>query len=199
MLLPAVEEDVDLPMGQRRIPRTPEVTTAMSYTQTVVSGLVHTAHMFVQRCVGRNAVSQRDLGKCFRAMHFFYSHRMARMSEAKRAAVEARSFDERVAFHCSQIRKACTLAVAVVYYLRLTDDQRMELDVAIMDKSESDCGVSVQLNKELDLYVRHIQPRTEVAWNRALKENVFAIIVAVQMKFAVIIVGAPGSTKARDV
>ena len=184
-----------LPIGQRRIPKSSLVSLAVTAARTKLAEAIQLAHTFVQRNVGGQyacAVSQRDLSRVFRALHFFYLHRLQRMSAAR-----VEEMDTSVAAATAELQRACVLAIALVYYLRLTDALRMALDVEITDLlSPGGCLlIDSTLSQELTEYVKHITPGAGVTWNKALRENVFAIVVSIQLRFPVVIVGAPGSTK----
>lgn len=183
-----------MPLGQRLLPRVPSVLLGLEISTPVLRKMLNTSHLFVQDRVGRSAVSQRDLSKAFRAFYFFFCHGVARGSVRLDGAESV----------VDGLLTSCALAVGLVYYLRLNDALRQALTSTVKEALAGDpsipgrfreLDVGRELENEMGLYVEQIELGKGVAWNRALKENVFAITVSIQLKFAVVIVGAPGSTK----
>ena len=99
------------------------------------------------------------------------------------------------------IRQAMFLAVGFVYYLRLEDvPQRMEALSArqqLNEKLREVAGLSVAdiVEHETVQYIKNARLDAGIAENKALKENVFAIIVCIQLRMPLIIIGPPGCSK----
>ena len=97
---------------------------------------------------------------------------------------------------------ALNLSIFVCYYLRITDKrQRNELNqkmTAILNKFDSKFREKEFLDlplKEEQFIVKNINLDKGIAQNRALKENIFSLFVAINTKVPVFIVGKPGCSK----
>ena len=84
--------------------------------------------------------------------------------------------------------------MGLVYFLRLQEANRAALNENI--KAITGGGsVADTIAAETQLYINNVRLDEGIAENKALKENVFAIIVCIQLRMPLIIVGPPGSSK----
>ena len=95
----------------------------------------------------------------------------------------------------TMLSDSCLLAVGLVYYLRLSARQRRRLDEAVFAVVRQ--SITEKLAAEVDAYMAHVPAAATVGVtrNRALKENVFAMVVCIQTSIPLIVLGPPGSTK----
>jgi len=156
-----------------------------------MTDMISSSQCFVRDREGCSAVSQRDLQRVFRALRFFWNHLLKR-------DVKNMELLETEKGRSGLLRKAVCLAAGLVYFLRLSDDGRAALDAtlqSVTSKYGSPLSVAHIIREETTLYVRHIKLESGTAQNTALKENVFAIIVCIQLQMPLIIIGPPGSSK----
>jgi hypothetical protein len=144
---------------------------------------LQTAHGFVRRQLGESAVSQRDLHRFFKLWRFLLWHassRAARALNQDRGRASDRQF---------LIFRSALLAIGIVYFLRLDPSQRATLDTEVakvaprLSHSEPLPSVCKELAREADAYMKAIPEGATlgVTRNAALKENVFAITVCIQV------------------
>ena len=145
--------------------------------------------------LGPSAVSQRDLQRAFRFLEFFLKHHRAR----------APQLDEAKTMH-----RCLLLSIAMTYYFRLPDAppsgdmqgqslrQRFCLMMAGLQPPNQRLGRVPWYNfeevvaHELQLYITGAELPPGIAANLALKENFFCIVVCLQTKTPLVIVGTPG-------
>ena len=135
-----------------------------------------------------SAVSQRDIIRVVRLLGFFGQH----------------SFSAPEANERCRAARALLLALGMSFYLGLNCFQRELFTEKVTARhyaeifAEETChslDLPTVLSEEMDAYVRHIQLPAGIALTRALKENIFAVIVGIQCSIPVMIVGMPGTGK----
>jgi hypothetical protein len=136
-----------------------------------------------------SSVSQRDLQRVFRAFDFFWGHYLKRNPDKAKDIQDPSNAEVRKML----LNRTITLSIGLVYYLRLDTDLRSDLNNALL----SLCQLSVKktLEEEMTLYFDHIKLERGIALTNALMENVFAIIVCLQLRTPLIMIGPPGSSK----
>lgn len=147
--------------------------------ETNVKLILQTAHDFVRRELGEAAVSQRDLHRFFKLWRFLLWHAAAR---ARRTA--ARSTSRYPVDRRTTIMRSAVLAVGVVYFLRLSPAHRRALNDLLLPLTQP-LSMEAELAKEADTYMQAV-PETAtpgVTRNAALKENVFAVTVCIQVRW----------------
>ena len=131
-----------------------------------------------------SAVSQRDIIRVVRLLVFFRQHSFAQpdVNERCRAA------------------RALLLALGVSFYLGLNSSQRQLFTERVTARhyaeifAEETChslDLPSVLAEEMDVYMRAIQLPSGIALTRALKENIFAVIVGIQCNIPVMACQAP--------
>lgn len=140
---------------------------------SVIKRAIEAAHNFVRSRVGEAAVSQRDLHRVFKLWRFLLAHACVR---ARRVAAGARPSRRELQ------NRTAAIALGIVYYLRLSPSHRADLDKQLSQVGL--CSVASAVEAESDAYMQAV-PETAtpgVTRNRALKENVFAITVCIQVR-----------------
>eukprot|EP00913_Durusdinium_trenchii_P027714 g25987.t2 len=99
--------------------------------------------------------------------------------------------------------RALLLSFGMTYYVGLNSEQRKLFVKTIcgyfeeIKAAETSGSVDLPevLEEEMSLYMEHIDPGPGIAFTKALKENVFAIVVGIECNIPVMIVGMPGTGK----
>ncbi|KAL6095331.1 uncharacterized protein ACO6RY_16557 [Pungitius sinensis] len=130
-------------------------------------------------------VSLRDVERSMKVLVWFYQH------------------SEVIFNHCSTLTegqktlKCLILSVGVCYYPSLVDKEQY-LSVICQYFPEPLC-CSTALQEEIsscqDFFLENIQTRETIAKNVALKENVFLMVVCIELRIPLFLVGKPGSSK----
>ncbi|XP_065839047.1 uncharacterized protein [Oscarella lobularis] len=127
----------------------------------------------------KSCVSQRDIQRVFTFFDFFMKY----------PSFSPASFQD--------AEHALWVSLGIVYYLRL-DGKYRERFSKWMNECSAGSMSPVFLStfeKEIDFCVSHMHLPSGVAKTKALKENLFAIVVCTLCRVPLIIVGAPGSSK----
>ncbi|XP_056285146.1 E3 ubiquitin-protein ligase rnf213-beta isoform X2 [Pseudoliparis swirei] len=130
-------------------------------------------------------VSLRDVERSMKVLVWFYQH------------------SEDLFKDCSQLSEAhialkcLILSVGVCYYPSLVDKEQY-LSVVCRYFPDPLCH-STALQEEIsscqDFFLHNIQTRETIAKNVALKENVFLMVVCIELRIPLFLVGKPGSSK----
>ncbi|XP_046887613.1 E3 ubiquitin-protein ligase rnf213-beta isoform X4 [Hypomesus transpacificus] len=93
--------------------------------------------------------------------------------------------------------KCLALAVGVCYYPSLSSQDHYLSSISKHFPSTLNSAESLQLEISScqDLFLKNIETRDTVAKNIALKENVFLMVVCIELKIPLFLVGKPGSSK----
>ena len=133
-----------------------------------------------------SAVSQRDIIRVIRLLRFFWERNYTSPPSTR-----------------SRASRALLLSFGVTYYLGLNSDQRKffiysvsgHFDQIKAAETSGSLDLPDVLDEEMSHYLRHVDLGPGIALTRALKENVFAIIVGIECNIPVMIVGMPGTGK----
>ncbi|KAM7381116.1 hypothetical protein PAMA_012108 [Pampus argenteus] len=130
-------------------------------------------------------VSLRDVERSMKVLVWFYQH------------------SEVIFDNCSRLNdvqktlKCLILAVGVCYYPSLVDKEDYLLEICEFFP-EPFCSSSA-LQKEIsscqNVFLENIKTRETIAKNVALKENVFLMVVCIELRIPLFLVGKPGSSK----
>ena len=135
-----------------------------------------------------SAVSQRDIIRVVRLLRFFRQN----------------SFSAPEANERCRMARALLLALGVSFYLGLNSWQRALFSDRVTarhygdilsEETQHSLDLPKVLTEEMDAYMSHIQLPAGIALTRALKENIFAVIIGIQCNIPVMIVGMPGTGK----
>lgn len=126
-------------------------------------------------------VSLRDVERSMNVLVWFYKH--------------GRDFDNLKHLNMLDMALRClVLAVGVCYYPSLVLPKpylshicsHFQLSAEALEQVISDCQ---------DFLLQNIQTRETIAKNAALKENVFLMVICIELKIPLFLVGKPGSSK----
>ena len=144
--------------------------------------MINSAHELYTNQIGANSVSQREIQRLFKVISF-----LKRFSERN-----GDLFLEMVQYECFIV------AIGLVYYLRLDLDSRVTFAIVMDDALQSEVPEFANcLDKFIDNFVTrdNFEIPDGIALNRALKENIFAMVVAFECNIPLGIIGLPGSSK----
>ncbi|MGH0135413.1 UNVERIFIED_CONTAM: hypothetical protein FKN15_035521 [Acipenser sinensis] len=128
-------------------------------------------------------VSLRDVERSMRVLVWFYHHRDMVFPKSV--------VDEDVAFKC------LALAVGVCYYPSLVSKiEYLQFICRYFPKPLNSAeAIKEVISTCQDVFLRNIKTRETVAKNTALKENVFLMVVCIELRIPLFLVGKPGSSK----
>ena len=157
-------------------------------------------------------VSLRDVERAMIVMVWFYnlctSTNLEKALNAKHETSQDKMPAERRRPSLDKLTRSIVLALGVCYQARLHD--RGSLLFAVVKHFRSPCVIAGdvdQLIREIkhcqDVFLDELEPELppQIARNRALTENVFMMIVCIDLRIPLFLVGKPGSSKslAKDI
>ncbi|XP_028991062.2 E3 ubiquitin-protein ligase rnf213-beta [Betta splendens] len=130
-------------------------------------------------------VSLRDVERSLKVLVWFYQHseifftNCLSLSEAHKTL------------------KCLILAVGVCYYPSLVakEDYLRVICEYFPEPLDSPKALQEEISSCQDFFLRNIQTRETIAKNVALKENVFLMVVCIELRIPLFLVGKPGSSK----
>lgn len=128
-------------------------------------------------------VSLRDVERSMKVLVWFYQHSQNFLNN----------------YNCLEEKtlKCLILAVGVCYYPSLVTKEEYLEEICWYFPSPMDSAARLQeeISSCQDLFLQNIQTRETIAKNIALKENVFLMVVCIELRIPLFLVGKPGSSK----
>ncbi|XP_052238404.1 E3 ubiquitin-protein ligase rnf213-alpha-like [Dreissena polymorpha] len=155
-------------------------------------------------------VSLRDVERVLLVTTWFYGQTTNRLlfnemdrklsvaNEYESVVVEDATADENQAL--DDLTRSLVLALGVCYHACLKS--RAEYRATVAGAFSDPCPLhrgAVQILEEIeccqDVFLEHVSPETTIARNNALKENVFMMVVCIELRIPLFLIGKPGSSK----
>ncbi|XP_043925567.1 E3 ubiquitin-protein ligase RNF213 [Protopterus annectens] len=137
-------------------------------------------------------VSLRDVERCIEVLKWFYEkHEM--LSDQMKLFLD----DEGHETDSDKVIWSLLLAVGVCYYASLEYKRpyRRAICKYLPDPYHSESTVMREISLIQDLLLNGVILRDTIAKNSALKENVFMMVICIELKIPLFLVGKPGSSK----
>ncbi|XP_039521132.1 E3 ubiquitin-protein ligase rnf213-beta isoform X4 [Pimephales promelas] len=130
-------------------------------------------------------VSLRDVERSMGVLVWFYNHRDDFFPSPRSIEIK------------QMILKCLVLAVGVCYYPSLEDKSPYLQTISkyFPDELNSKESLELEIASCQDFFLSNIQTRETIAKNLALKENVFLMVVCIELRIPLFLVGKPGSSK----
>ncbi|XP_072568016.1 E3 ubiquitin-protein ligase rnf213-beta isoform X2 [Paramormyrops kingsleyae] len=127
-------------------------------------------------------VSLRDVERSLRVLLWFYTHYDQMFPELSIAV---------------RTLKCLALAVGVCYYPMLVSKKPYLKAISryFPEPLNSARSIEHEIHNCQDIFLRNVQTRETIAKNMALKENVFLMVVCIELRIPLFLVGKPGSSK----
>ena len=150
-------------------------------------------------------VSLRDIERAMIVLHFFYSRKAQLLVEmdAQRETQSETRDNENSRFLVKEIARLMILTVGACYHSSL--DQRKEYRLAISSAFRGEFKLpdngpyfiwrEIEVCQRVFLDKLQLDGRANIAKNNALSENVFMMIVCIELRIPLFLVGKPGSSK----
>ncbi|KAM8945658.1 LOW QUALITY PROTEIN: E3 ubiquitin-protein ligase RNF213 [Pelodytes ibericus] len=135
-------------------------------------------------------VSLRDVERCIEVFKWFYNHNAELMANMKK-------IDIKMIRHQNTVDWCLVLAVGVCYHASLEDKEsyREEISELFPRPNNNPHNILYEITNMQDLFLSGVQLRDTIARNLALKENLFMMVVCIELKIPLFLVGKPGSSK----
>ncbi|RXN29563.1 E3 ubiquitin-protein ligase RNF213-alpha-like protein [Labeo rohita] len=145
-------------------------------------------------------VSLRDVERCMQVFGWFYKNHPMLLSEldqfesnqrAERNDQYQRETDER-----NPILWSLIMAVGVCYHACLEDKEKYRKKICrYLPETYSPMKVMQEISIIQDLFLSGVPLGETIARNNALKENVFMMVICIELRIPLFLVGKPGSSK----
>uniref|UniRef100_A0A803VP92 RING-type E3 ubiquitin transferase n=1 Tax=Ficedula albicollis TaxID=59894 RepID=A0A803VP92_FICAL len=140
-------------------------------------------------------VSLRDVERCMEVFKWFYGHRELLLRELEKYLAErkaAKGTGDR-----SAVTWALVLAVGVCYHASLErkEPYRTAISQVLPKPYDTQKRILEEISLMQDLFLSGVPLRDTIARNLALKENVFMMVICIELKIPLFLVGKPGSSK----
>uniref|UniRef100_A0A2K6FX44 E3 ubiquitin-protein ligase RNF213 n=1 Tax=Propithecus coquereli TaxID=379532 RepID=A0A2K6FX44_PROCO len=140
-------------------------------------------------------VSLRDVERCVRVFKWFYDH--SEMLLVKLNSLVCESNTSRSHVQRDPILWSLVLAIGVCYHASLEkkDSYRRAICRFFPEPYNDSKIILEEITRTQDLFLNGVPLRKTIAKNLALKENVFMMVICIELKIPLFLVGKPGSSK----
>ncbi|CAL9693293.1 unnamed protein product [Knipowitschia caucasica] len=159
------------------------------YIEVIVNVLSASQKYMRQRKDECSFVSLRDVERCMQAFVWFFVNR-------------ATFFDEMDKVDSNQSREgtdpvlwSLIMATGVCYHACLENKEEYRQKISRSLPPESSIKIKQEIIIMQDLLLKGVPMRDTIARNNALKENVFMMVVCIELRIPLFLVGKPGSSK----
>lgn len=152
------------------------------FTKVISASQMHMAEL-TDEC---RMVSLRDIERCMKTVVWFYQQRDTLFPKIDEIRKEKGNVDDLI--------RSLILAVGVCYLVSLENrGAYLERISEAFSLSTSDINTEIELCKKT--FIENVDCPATVAKNEALKENVFMMVVCMNLRIPLFLVGKPGSSK----
>ncbi|KAM9311530.1 E3 ubiquitin-protein ligase RNF213 [Gastrophryne carolinensis] len=137
-------------------------------------------------------VSLRDVERCIEVFKWFHTHhgKLMKQPSILQRGINIWNVTDKVAW-------SLVLAVGVCYHASLETKAhyRMALSKLLPQPYKDPYNILRDITVIQDLFLAGVQLRDTIARNQALKENLFMMVICIELKIPLFLVGKPGSSK----
>ncbi|KAI5277308.1 hypothetical protein MUG91_G144n75 [Manis pentadactyla] len=140
-------------------------------------------------------VSLRDVERCVRVFRWFYDHSEMLLSRLDSFLCE--SPVGKGSLERNPVLWSLVLAIGVCYHASLEkkDSYRTAICRFLPEPYNDSKVILDEITRMQDLFLSGVSLRKTIAKNLALKENVFMMVICIELKIPLFLVGKPGSSK----
>lgn len=140
-------------------------------------------------------VSLRDVERCVKVFRWFHDHSEMLLKMLDDFLHE--SSDGKHTFERNPVLWSLVMATGVCYHASLEEKApyRKAIGQCLPEPYNDSKVILDEITHAQDLFLRGAPIRTNIARNLALKENVFMMVICIELKIPLFLVGKPGSSK----
>ncbi|XP_069729030.1 E3 ubiquitin-protein ligase RNF213 [Phaenicophaeus curvirostris] len=140
-------------------------------------------------------VSLRDVERCMEVFKWFHKRRKLLLRELEKYLAEKK--DPKGTAERNKVIWSLVLAVGVCYHASLEDKEayRDAISQVLPEPFNTQKKILEEISLMQDLFLSGVPLRDTIARNLALKENVFMMVICIELKIPLFLVGKPGSSK----
>ncbi|KAL1265130.1 hypothetical protein QQF64_003157, partial [Cirrhinus molitorella] len=143
-------------------------------------------------------VSLRDVERCMQVFGWFYENYPMLLSELDQFESNQRAErnDQRETDERNPVLWSIIMAVGVCYHACLEDKEKYRKKICrYLPETYSPMKVMQEISAIQDLFLSGVPLGETIARNNALKENVFMMVICIELRIPLFLVGKPGSSK----
>ncbi|KAM3924826.1 E3 ubiquitin-protein ligase RNF213-like [Leptodactylus fuscus] len=138
-------------------------------------------------------VSLRDVERCIEVFKWFYNHH-AKLLKNRKSMLEGKG---RISSPKDKVAWSLVLAAGVCYHasLETKESYREAICEYFSQPYDEQAAILREISVIQDLFLSGVNLRDTIAKNLALKENLFMMVICIELKIPLFLVGKPGSSK----
>ncbi|KAF6297909.1 hypothetical protein mRhiFer1_000154 [Rhinolophus ferrumequinum] len=163
---------------------------------SVISEVLSASQGFMRKTENEcSFVSLRDVERCVKVFRWFYDHSEMLLSELysflRKSSISKNNFER------DPVLWSLVLAVGVCYHASLESQESYRKAICrfLPEPYNNSKVVLDEITLTQDLFLSGVPLRKTIARNLALKENVFMMVICIELKIPLFLVGKPGSSK----
>lgn len=180
---------------QQIVQRLTDSVPATEDELTVITEVLYISQSYMrERADECSFVSLRDVERCVEVFKWFYDHSDLLLKNLEELPAKR---SEKIPVKRNKALWALVLATGVCYHASLEKKKlyRNRISKALPKPYNNQKGILDEICLMQDVFLRGVQLRETIAKNAALKENVFMMVICIELKIPLFLVGKPGSSK----
>ncbi|XP_015735182.1 E3 ubiquitin-protein ligase RNF213 isoform X2 [Coturnix japonica] len=173
---------------------TEQIRVDQAEVKVIAEVLIVSQQYMRQRDDECSFVSLRDVERCMEVFKWFYMRSDLLLEELEKYLEEKKApkSPER-----NVVMWSLVLAVGVCYHASLEKKEkyRSAISKVLPKPYDTQKKILEEINVMQDLFLSGVHLRDTIARNLALKENVFMMVICIELKIPLFLVGKPGSSK----
>ncbi|KAM4890524.1 E3 ubiquitin-protein ligase RNF213 [Sylvia borin] len=172
-----------------------QLPMAEGEVRTVTEVLFASQQYMRQRDDECSFVSLRDVERCMEVFKWFYRHCHLLLRELEKYLAERKA--PKGSGDRNDVIWSLVLAVGVCYHASLErkEPYRTAISQVLPKPYDTQKKILEEISLMQDLFLSGVPLRDTIARNLALKENVFMMVICIELKIPLFLVGKPGSSK----
>ncbi|XP_077184308.1 E3 ubiquitin-protein ligase RNF213 isoform X2 [Paroedura picta] len=140
-------------------------------------------------------ISLRDVERCVEVFKWFHSHSELLMKHLAKSLADKKTHTKYM--NRDKVIWSLVLSVGVCYHASLEKKERYRrvISKVLPEPYDNEKGILEEINLIQDLFLSGAPLGETIARNLALKENVFMMVICIELKIPLFLIGKPGSSK----
>ncbi|XP_042525946.1 E3 ubiquitin-protein ligase RNF213 [Dipodomys spectabilis] len=162
----------------------------------VIAGVLAASQAFMRKKETEcSFVSLRDVERCVKVFKWFHDHSEMLLAKLDASPCESHISDGN--FDRNPTLWSLVMAIGICYHASLEDKEsyRKAVCPCFPEPYDDSRVILEEITRTQDLFLNGVPLRKTIAKNLALKENVFMMIVCIELRIPLFLVGKPGSSK----
>ncbi|KAH0629366.1 hypothetical protein JD844_011399 [Phrynosoma platyrhinos] len=140
-------------------------------------------------------ISLRDVERCVEVFKWFHGHSELLLRHLEKHLAKTKAI--KVFIPRDKVIWSLVLSVGVCYHASLErkEEYRKVISRILPEPYDNEKGILEEIGLVQDLFLSGAPLRETIARNLALKENVFMMVICIELKIPLFLIGKPGSSK----